>query len=244
MGSIGKEFMEYTKKQYDIESDQKKGIDQPPLEVHVDHSIPLIILPKFEKSCYKEASLVDAIVTRQSLRKYEDKPLSLKELGAMLFATQGVKQVISTRSTRRTVPSAGSRHAFETYMLINKVEGLKNGIYKYVALKHALIEINTEEGMTDKITNACLGQEFVRDSAVTFIWIAVVNRMTWRFGERSYRYLLLDAGHVCQNLYLISEALGCGACAIAAYNDDEMNKILGIDGEEQFTIYAASVGKK
>jgi SagB-type dehydrogenase family enzyme len=244
MGSIGKEFIELTKDQYEVESDQKKGVVQPPLELNVDHSMPLIILPKFEKSSYKEASLVEAIVNRQSLRKYEDTPLSLKELGAMLWCTQGVKQVISTRATRRTVPSAGARHAFETYMLINKVEGLKNGIYRYVALKHALIEINIEEGITDKIINACLGQEFIRESAVTFIWTAVTNRMYWRYGERGYRYLHLDAGHVCQNLYLISEALGCGACAIAAYDDDEMNKILGIDGEEQFTIYVATAGKK
>jgi SagB-type dehydrogenase family enzyme len=68
--------------------------------------------------------------------------------------------------------------------------------------------------------------------------------MTYRYGERGYRYLHLDAGHVCQNLYLAAEAIGCGACAIAAFEDDEVNRVLGLDGESRFAIYLGAVGKK
>jgi SagB-type dehydrogenase family enzyme len=94
------------------------------------------------------------------------------------------------------------------------------------------------------ITHACLDQKQVETSAVTFIWAAVVKRMAWRYVERGYRYLFLDAGHVCQNLYLAAEAVGCGACAIAAYHDDLLNQALGLDGENIFAIYLASVGKR
>ena len=81
-------------------------------------------------------------------------------------------------------------------------------------------------------------------AAVVFIWTAVPYRMTWRYGERGFRDLHLDAGHVCQNLYLAAEATGCGTCAIAAFDDDDMNAILGINGSDQFVIYLATVGKK
>jgi SagB-type dehydrogenase family enzyme len=68
--------------------------------------------------------------------------------------------------------------------------------------------------------------------------------MKWRYGERGYRYMHLDAGHVCQNLYLSAESIDCGVCAIAAFQDEEINSVLGIDGEEEFVIYVATVGKK
>jgi len=72
----------------------------------------------------------------------------------------------------------------------------------------------------------------------------VIERMSWRYPERGYRYILLDAGHVCQNLYLVAEALGCGVCAIAAYDDDLTNQVFGLDGESQFIVYLASLGKR
>lgn len=67
--------------------------------------------------------------------------------------------------------------------------------------------------------------------------------MTWRYSERGYRYLFIDAGHACQNLYLGAEAIECGVCAIAAFDDVIMNQLLGLDGESQFVIYLATVGK-
>lgn len=95
-----------------------------------------------------------------------------------------------------------------------------------------------------RVAAGCLNQQHILKSAVTFLWTAVPDRMTWRYGERGYRYLHLDAGHVCQNLYLAALSVGCGVCAIAAFDDAAMNRLLGIGGEEQFLIYVAMVGKK
>ena len=129
-------------------------------------------------------------------------------------------------------------------LLVNRVADLEPGLYRYQALKHAVHEQIINDTIAAEITAACLQQQFIRASAVTLIWVAVVHRMTWRYGQRGYRYLLLDAGHVCQNLYLAAESIACGACAVAAYDDDAMNRLLGLDGREQFVIYLAAVGRK
>lgn len=244
MSDIGKEFLELTKYKYLGDSDQEKGLPQPSLELEYEIDSNLINLPEFNKEEYKNISLIDAIINRKSIRKYSDEHITLKELSMLLWTTQGIKLVINNRTTVRTVPSAGARHSFETYLLINNVENLEQGLYRYVASKHSLLKINMEEGIADKITAACYGQGFVKMSGATFIWVAVEYRMTWRYVERGYRYLHLDAGHVCQNLYLAAEAIDCGVCAIGAYNDDELNSLLKIDGKNQFTIYIAAVGKR
>ncbi len=244
MNGIGNEFIEKTKYKYEEQSAQARGLPQPPLEMGYDLSKPLIALPKPDNSKYGKVSLIDVINNRRSVRQYSERSLSPEELSYLLWCTQGVKKVNSDKHTFRTVPSAGARHAFETYLLINKVEGLKPGLYRYLALEHKLMEINVEPGMADEIVAGCLGQGFVGLSAVTFIWAADVKRMKWRYEERGYRYLHLDAGHVCQNLYLAAESIDCGACAIAAFEDDLINSTLGLDGKEQFVIYVATAGKK
>jgi SagB-type dehydrogenase family enzyme len=94
------------------------------------------------------------------------------------------------------------------------------------------------------LTEACLKQQHVKTSAVTFIWVAVPHRTVWRYSQRGYRYIHLDAGHVCQNLYLLAEAIDCGVCAIAAFDDDLVNQAIGLDGEDLFVIYLASLGKR
>jgi SagB-type dehydrogenase family enzyme len=128
--------------------------------------------------------------------------------------------------------------------LVNRVEGLEPGLYRYLPLEHNLAQVKAGESYRKAVTEAALGQNIVATSAVTFIWTAVVYRMYWRYGERGYRYLHLDAGHVCQNLYLASEAVNCGTCAIGAFRDEDINELLGLEGEDQFVVYMASCGKK
>lgn len=111
-------------------------------------------------------------------------------------------------------------------------------------MEHKLIDVNLEPNTADRVTEALTGQQIVRTSAVTFIWTAVACRMNWRYVERGYRYMHLDAGHVCQNLYLAGEAVRVGVCAIGAFDDDAISGLLGIDGKKQFVIYCAAVGKR
>lgn len=241
--SIGKKFIEETKYQYLQQSDQQQGLPQPPLERAYTGVEKPMDLPRIEELQVAALDLTQAIKNRKSERVYQAEPISLEELAYLLWATQGVKEVFENRATIRTAPSAGARHAFETYLLINNVQGLQPGLYRYLALSHQLVAVDLRADVAKEITQACLGQKFVGTSAVTFIWTAVVYRMTYRYVERGYRYLYLDAGHVCENLYLAAQTVGCGCCAVGAYDDARMNELMGVDGEEEFVIYIAPVGK-
>lgn len=244
MTGIGKEFMEGTKYRNLGKSGHRLGMPQPSVEMEWDRTKTPIRLPAPKEIRLGALGVREAIERRRSIRDYTRTPLSLEELSYLLWCTQGVQRRSAGGQTMRTVPSAGARHAFETLLCVNTVSGLRPGLYRFLALEHALVEENLEQRVADRLVEACLGQDFVKSCAATFIWIADVHRMTYRYGERGYRYLHLDAGHVCQNLYLAAEAIGCGACAIAAFEDDEVNRLLGLDGESRFAIYFGTVGKK
>lgn len=242
--TIGELFMEETQSARLEPSEQSRGLPQPPLELPYAGTNPPVALPQPAGLPFGQMALRQAINARRTVRKYSDQPVSVEELSFLLWCTQGVKECTARPATLRTVPSAGARHAFETQLLVNNVAGLDPGLYRYLAIEHQLARLDSAGDMNAQITAACLQQNQVRTSAVTFIWIAELARMRWRYGQRGYRYLHLDAGHVCQNLYLAAEAVGCGACAVAAFDDAELNRVLGLDGIDQFVIYLGSLGKK
>ncbi len=242
--SIGRKFWELTKTPHLPQSPQRLGVPQPPLQLPYDPSSALIQLPNPRELRKPAVDLWEAMERRATLRTYSPEPLSLEELALLLWVTQGVKEVTSRPSTLRVVPSAGARHAFETFLLVNRVAGLEPAVYRYLALDHALIVHDSSADINQRLTAACKNQQHVASSAVTFFWAAVSERMNWRYPERGYRYMLLDAGHVCQNLYLAAEGLGCGVCGLAAFEDDLLNRALHLDGERLFVMYAATLGKR
>lgn len=238
---VGREFLEKTKYKYLVPAPQQKGAGPPPLQVDFAKGGGRVELPSPAKVGGEIQKLIEQ---RTSLRRYAEKALTQKELSCLLWCTQGVKKTEAGLHTFRTVPSAGARHAFETLVLANRVEGLEPLLYQYMALEHKLGVVSHDSRIAEKIVFGCMGQNMVATSAATFIWVADVERMTWRYGERGYRYILLDAGHICQNLYLAAESIGCGACGIGAFDDDVMNETLGLDGERHFVVYVGCVGKK
>jgi SagB-type dehydrogenase family enzyme len=244
MHHTGATFMELTRYEHLTPSDQNLKKPPPPLSKPVPGGVHYIPLPKPGTITVPPLDLRLAIEERRSLRHYRKDPLSIEELAYLLWCTQGIVQVVDPFYTLRNVPSAGGRHALETYLLINRVEKLSPGLYRYVPFSHALVEIDSTLGITDRVMAACLGQAFVRSSAVTFLWSAIIYRMAWRYSERAYRLVHLDAGHACQNLYLASGQIGCGTCAIGAFDDELMADLLGITIEDEFVIYCAAVGKK
>ncbi|MDY6846862.1 MAG: SagB/ThcOx family dehydrogenase [Chloroflexota bacterium] len=241
----GYEFVEQTKYPNISESDQRKGKPQPSYEIPLEEGKPLIVLPDPGEIDLGTYDLRKAIEERRSLRRYTEDSLSLEELSYLLWLTQGVKKVDEKRHVVwRTVPSAGCRHPFETYLSVNRVAGLEPGLYRFAAGQHKLVALNLDGTFNDRLTEACMNQRHVLTSAVSFIWGAVPDRTVWRYSERSYRYLYLDAGHVCQNLYLAAESINCGICAIGAYDDDAADKLMGFKPPEKFVIYMASLGRR
>jgi SagB-type dehydrogenase family enzyme len=244
---IGKQFLHETRYAEDMDdtpSDQQKGLPQPPLELPFDDSMPIFDLPDPRTLAIPSIDLRTAIDRRHSYRLYRDQPLTMEELSFLLWCTQGVKAVTPRPCTMRTVPSGGARHAFETYIMVSAVTGLEPGIYRFLAIEHKMQLVKPGTQTLREVTHLCEEQKMVELSAVTFIWTAVPYRMIWRYRDRAYRGLFLDAGHVCQNLYLAAEPIDCGVCAINAFLDDEFNAYMGFDPNQQFVIYCASLGKK
>ena len=244
MKELFADFLEKTNYPNLSTTPQQQGVTQPPLELPWPDDAELIELTQPADLNTPSADLRQMIEQRRSLRRYDHKALTLNELSYLLWLTQGVKRITGRPATLRTVPSAGARHAFETYLLVNRVEGLEPGLYRFIATRHALLRVEAPADIDVQLTAARRQQEHVLHSAVTFLWVAVVERMTWRYVERSLRYLFLDAGHVCQNLYLAAESIGCGVCAVDAFDDEPVNQLVHADGVDQFTVYMATVGKK
>ena len=243
--NIGRVFMRKTAHPFLSPPGETTGVPQPPLQLPVPDSVPRISLPEPKLSGDTPVDLCAVLERRRSIREYSAESVSLVELSFLLWATQGVREVTDRPATLRPVPSAGARHAFETFLLINRVEHLKPGLYRYVALEHALVEVDMSPTTAAGIASACRNsQPLCAASAVTFQWVAVSERMIWKYSERGFRFLHLDAGHVCQNLYLAADAVSCGVCAIGGFNDEDINPLLGLDGEDHFVIYVATVGKK
>jgi SagB-type dehydrogenase family enzyme len=242
-----REFLKDTlRKEYDFSrTDQHRGVPAPPIQKPYDQTARRVSLPAPGKwkGEIPGIDLESAIVCRESRRHYLPDPVSLAELSFLLYSTQGVRQTPHPSVSLRTVPSAGARHSFETYLVIRNVEDVDPGLYRYLPLEHELVFLNEVENMEMRVSLACFGQQFVGAGAVTLVWATIPYRMEWRYGPLAHRVILIDVGHVCQNLYLACEAIGAGTCGVAAYDQQEVDELIGVDGEEEFTVYLAPVGK-
>jgi SagB-type dehydrogenase family enzyme len=226
------------------QTDQHNGVSTPPLQKPPRKDQEFIPLSgKDSLNARRGTDLVDAISQRRSYRRYLDQALSLEEISWLLWATQGITEMIAPGCARRTAPSAGCRHAFESYLLINNVDSLEQGVYRYLPIEHALVFEHSIENLSAELTDATLGQSFIAKAPLTLVWTVVPYRMEWRYDLAAHRVIAMDAGHLCQNLYLASKAIDAGTCAIAAYHQEKMDTLLNIDGNDEFVIYLAPVGK-
>jgi SagB-type dehydrogenase family enzyme len=226
------------------QTDQNKGVPPPPIEKPFapdGKRIDLVAKDKWQNIA--GADVMSAIQNRRSHRLFRPEPLTLEELSFLLWATQGIRKRLSAGNAYRTVPSAGCRHALETYLCVLNVAGLEVGVYRYLPIEHQLLFEFSEERLSEKIVAATLDQSFIGRAPVTFVWAAIPYRMEWRYDLAAHKAIALDAGHVCQNLYLACAAIGAGTCAVAAYHQELMDQLLRIDGKDEFTIYLAPVGK-
>jgi SagB-type dehydrogenase family enzyme len=222
---------------------QSRGFRPPAVQKPAPPGASVIALPDREAWNIPPRDLQAAIAARESHRQFAADPLSLDELAFLLWATQGVRGVLHEAAVLRTVPSAGCRHPLETYLAVLRVDGLVPAIYRYLPLDHSIVHVRDVANLPGRLTAAAHGQDFAGRSAVTFLWAAIPERTEWRYAEASYKVIALDAGHVCQNLYLACDAIGAGTCAIAAYCQTRADELLGVDGHDEFVIYMAPVGR-
>ncbi|MFP3870604.1 MAG: SagB/ThcOx family dehydrogenase [Syntrophobacteria bacterium] len=218
--------------------DDLGSIPAPPA-VKVYREAERIPLPQPDFS--ESADLWQCLARRRSRRNTTAQPLSLEELGKLLWAAQGVTRKAGMHLLR-TAPSAGALYPFETYLYVDRVEGIQKGIY-HLNVAEFVLELLKEGDFRRMLTAASLGQPVVERAAVVFIWTAVVLRCMAKYRERAVRYIAMDLGHVCQNVQLAATAMELGSCPIGALYDDEINDLLGVDGEEETVLYLVTVGK-
>jgi SagB-type dehydrogenase family enzyme len=184
--------------------------------------------------------LKDIIGRRRSVRLFSKKPVTMAQLTALLWASTGITKRMPSFEFR-AAPSAGALYPIETYLVANNVGGLDPGIYHYSVRRHSIQRL--KKGAVGKdIATAALDQNVAGNAAVDFVWTAVFERSVWKYGQRAYRYVYLDCGHIAGQLALAAVALGLGTCNIAAIYDDEVNSLLGVDGEEESALYMCAVG--
>jgi SagB-type dehydrogenase family enzyme len=228
---------------FDNPSDHRLGVPQPALELPCPPGATLVELPDPALAFPKQVDLFDLLKSRRSRREFSSEPLTLSQLSALLWATQGVHSIIRDGfATLRTVPSGGSRHPFETYVAAIDVIGLAAGSYRYVATAHKLLPVGNPPDLRAGVSRACAGQESASTAPAVFFWSAVPYRSEWRYAVAAHKTIAQDSGHVCQNLYIACEALGLGTVAVGAYSQKDADSLLGLDGSEEFVIYAAPVG--
>ncbi|MDP8241197.1 MAG: SagB/ThcOx family dehydrogenase [Candidatus Hatepunaea meridiana] len=226
-------------------SDQQKGISPPPLQKENMRSDALIIpLPEFSETILSESNIMHVIKRRRSRRRYKETPLSMQEISYLLWATQGVEGADQNREWMiRTVPSAGARHPYETYLIVNWVDDLEKSVYRYLPLTHELLFMSKKSDTREKVYFASYKEDFVADAPVCFVWSCIPYRGEWRYNSKAHKSMLLDAGHICQSLYLSAESINCGTCAIGGYHQQGFDNLLDLDGVDEFTVYLAAVGK-
>ncbi len=238
-----------------FQTDQQKKVTNPPLQKPYSADAELIDLVNIDDiSIGKDHTLFQSLLDRRSHRTYTDEPLTLEELSYLLWASDGVHEVTKHHGsgTKRTVPSGGARHPYEIYLLVNNVNELEPGVYRYIAIGHKLLFIKSKEEIDllskqeedSESLEQLIYQPFILTGAVIFFFVTIPYRMEWRYSIPSYKVIGIEAGHICQNLYLACEALNLGTCAIAAYNQQQADDLLGIDGEDEFSVYLAPVGRK
>lgn len=191
-----------------------------------------------------DKKITNIINSRRSVRKFSGKPFSYNELSYLLHASCGLRYLgKSIDDSKRPYPSAGARYPLEIYPLILNCKGIENGLYHYNVRENSL-EVLLEEDLQKWLSVAFGKEKWVKSAAVLFFITGVIGRTYIKYGDRGYRYILLESGHLAQNLCLVATELGLGTCPIGGFIDDKVNELLDIKFQKEFTLYVIAVGKR
>lgn len=226
----------------DYATDQELKRPQPPL-AKAPMADSAIDLPADFQSLPIDNDFLHIINTRRSHRVYTGEAMSLLQLSYLLWCTQGVQSLRGKAyATLRTVPSGGARHPFECYMAIRNVDGLAEGLYHYLPMTHQIEFLGCPEDIGLLISRSLCEQDWACRANVVFYYSCVYYRAEWRYGIWAHSPILIDSGHVTENLYLAATSIGLGGCAIAAVDPEAANVPFGLDGAEESIFYAMPVG--
>ena len=208
--------------------------------LYKEYQEPLAVLQLPEAESNDGMPMWQAIAGRRSVRSFTADPLPLTRLSQLLWAIQGVTGQAG-RQELRAAGSAGALYPNETYVFANRVVDCAQGVWHYQVREHTLAQL-TEGDFSVPLSQACLGQGCCAQASVVFAFGAVVDRCAWKYGDRAYRYIYMDAGHLGAQLQLAAVALGLSSVNIGAFFDDEVGNLLGLDGQQEIAVYLTALG--
>ena len=212
----------------------------PPIDLYKRYpGAPLVELPPHDLEVGSSAAA--AIASRRSTRDYVPTPMSSAELSRLLFLTSGIA-ADKYGNARRTAPSSGALYPIEVYAVVHRVDGIDPGVYHYAYREHALEQVRSGD-FRAKVVEQAISQEFLGECGVVLFLTMIMQRMRPKYQDRSYRYGLLEAGHLGENAYLAATSMGLGACGVGAFMDDQINEMLGVDGVEEAAVYMLAAGR-
>ncbi|MBM4433605.1 MAG: SagB/ThcOx family dehydrogenase [Chloroflexi bacterium] len=216
------------------------AIAQPPLYKEIPGRMAHTLPPPTDLA---RMPLHQAIRQRRSRRDFADRELPMQQLSDLLFLAAGETDHADQGWPFRAFPSSGALYPTETYVAVRSVGGLEPGVYHYQPARHALALVRAGD-LSRVLMRAAVEQEMVAAAAATFVLASLFDRARFKYQDRSYRYALIEAGHLGQNLYLCAEALGLGCCGIGAFFDDDVNALIGVDGLQEASVYLLAVGPR
>lgn len=202
----------------------------PPFRVYPDRERHLLPGRDFKLP----VSLGEALRSRRSTRLFESGALESEVLGRLLHASLGVRGYVDVdgeRVTKRPFPSAGGQYPLEVYVATQSVTGVPDGAHHYSVREHELVT-RRSGAIHPRLADLAIHQEMIASANFVVIITAIFERTMWRYEQRGYRHILLEAGHLGQNLCLCAAALGLGAVPIGAFYDHELNALLRLEPDE------------
>jgi SagB-type dehydrogenase family enzyme len=200
---------------------------------------------ELEPPTIPQATLEHVLNRRSSCRQFQPEPIERSDLGTVLHAAYGVLNTVDLwgEFCERPVPSGGGLYPLELYALCQRVCGLQPGVYHYVPLGHHL-EVVRPDALPSHLTSEMfLGQPYLVNAAAIIVITAVVQRSLWKYEDRGYRYILLEAGHVAQNINLCVEGIGLASLNLGGFFDEDVTDLLRLDQDREIVLYGVALGK-
>lgn len=191
--------------------------------------------------------LLGLLYSRESCRQFQQRTMSQVSLSTLLAGSYGVTRVSqlpdNLTALFRAVPSAGALYPLELYMVVENVEGMADGLHHYNVRDHSL-ELLKDKAEAANLRSALLTESFIHNANLVLYLAAVFKRTQKKYGPRGYRYVLLEAGHVAQNICLLAEEQGLGSLCMGGFLDAKLNHLLGLSRGQEAVVYAVAVGHK
>lgn len=243
MTNPGIEFLEKTRYPDFSTVDMILRIPEPPKEIPVPDGAKVIRLPSPNRMKVTDRAVRDALEQWEPAGFFSRSSITLKELSFLLWCSQGYRKIAGGDLMIRNVPSSGSRYPIETYFVAGEVVGLETGLYRYLPHSHQIVVERVDSDLPFALGTASMNFKLITRAAITFLWVGIPYRSTWALGNRGYRSVLIEVGHICQALIMASSCIGYRVHPIDLFHDQMMIQLAGLDPETQWPLYVGAVGK-